>query len=214
MDVAWWAMVTPAAPAKFLQEGRLWASHTRGMERDGLPLRLASAWRVWTLTVVVSAGIAASVFVRAVRRPSLRTYEVAGSIASGPIDVERRAIGPVVPVELERRWLALGGLASPDAIDEALGGPVPAWEPFLYTRDAQPRLAVAGEVYASNGPQPIHELVRDRDGGIWHIRRTPVAPHPVSARRLPVTYSRDIYVLPTGSAFRGELDADLRPVTR
>jgi hypothetical protein len=102
------------------------------------------------------------------------------------ICIERVARPAIVePVQLERRWL--------------VGDDTPAaWEPFLYTLDAQPRIAVASEPHPSN-EFPAYDFGRDEYGGIWLVQRT-VGRKP-STGAAPLT--RDIFLLPAGASFRG-----------
>lgn len=107
------------------------------------------------------------------------------------------AAAPLETITLERRWI--GDFATPGEVDAALGdAPVAAWEPFLYRFDAQPRLAIASEIYAST-TSPTHAFGKDEYDGIWLVRM----PDADGIRKRPVTYTRDVYLLPTGTSFRG-----------
>jgi hypothetical protein len=102
-------------------------------------------------------------------------------------------------VELERRWL-VGQYPSPAAVDEALGTTIPAWQQFTYVFDSQPRQAIAGPIYPSHERRTV-EFGTDEYGGIWLARETTLVARVRTAD--PVTYTRDIYLMPVGSSFRG-----------
>lgn len=102
------------------------------------------------------------------------------------------------PITLERRWL-VGSFASPAEVDAALGKTIPAWEPFTYMFDSQPRQAIASEIYSTNTVVE-HQFGRDAYDGIWLVDTT--------QKRSKITvglvaFTRDIYLLPVGSAYRG-----------
>jgi hypothetical protein len=110
-------------------------------------------------------------------------------------------IAPVAAYEsisLERRWL-VGSFASPAEVDAALGTTIAPWEPFTYMFDSQPRQAIASEIYPEHAPT-VHEFGTDEYGGIWLVGKR--AGTSVRADNA-VTYTRDIYLLPAGSSFRG-----------
>ncbi len=114
---------------------------------------------------------------------------------AAPVDPVSSALEPIV---LEHRWL-IGTFASAAEVDAALGTTIEPWQPFTYMFDSQPRAAIAGDIYPSNEWRE-HEFGRDEHGGIWLVRN---ATHPMRARFNTVTYTRDIYLLPIGSSFRG-----------
>lgn len=101
-------------------------------------------------------------------------------------------------ISLERRWL-VGSFASPAEVDAALGTTIPAWEPFTYMFDSQPRAAIASDIYETTTVVE-HQFGRDEYGGIWLVDTTRKP-----ARRTvgPVAFTRDIYLLPVGSSYRG-----------
>lgn len=105
---------------------------------------------------------------------------------------------PLDAIELEHRWL-VGQFASPAEVDAALGTSIPSWTQFTYVFDSQPRQAIASPIYASSS-RVEHVFGRDGFGGIW-------LDHTVAMKVLKVTgdvtYTRDIYLLPVGSSFRG-----------
>jgi hypothetical protein len=107
-------------------------------------------------------------------------------------------VSALEPITLEHRWL-VGSFASPAEVDAALGTTIAAWEPFTYMFDSQPRMAVASEIYPTTA---LHEPVfgRDEYGGIW---LTSNATQPRRTRDAVVMYTRDIYLMPAGSSFRG-----------
>jgi hypothetical protein len=112
------------------------------------------------------------------------------------------AISSLAPIALERRWLR-GPMISMAEVDAALGEDVEAWQEFLYTHDAAARFAIATEVYSSASAIPMPEFFVDRDGGIWALDRDATPLH--LSPRAELLYTRDIYLLPTGSHFRGVL---------
>lgn len=95
----------------------------------------------------------------------------------------------LVAIELERRFTDL---------DEA----VVAWEPFIYTRDAAARPAVASDVYVPTDARPRYEMMQDEYGGVWAVIDGNV-PGIAAGEARP---TRDIWLLPHGAAFRGVLD--------
>lgn len=111
---------------------------------------------------------------------------------------DERPANRTEPITLERRWL-VGTFASPAEVDAALGATIPAWEPFTYVFDSQPRQAIASEIYAINTVVE-HEFGRDSYGGIWLVATT--QKH-VRSNIGPFAFTRDIYLLPVGSSFRG-----------
>jgi len=66
--------------------------------------------------------------------------------------------------------------------------------------DWQRGKAIASPIYASTA-RVDHVFGRDSYGGVW-LDHTVAAPESVSARG-DVRYTRDIYLLPVGSSFRG-----------
>jgi hypothetical protein len=108
----------------------------------------------------------------------------------------------LAPIALERRWLR-GPMVSVAEVNAALGVDVEAWQEFLYTHDASARFAIATEVYSSASSIPMPAFFVDRDGGIWALDEAASASH--LALRAEILYTRDIYLLPTGSHFRGIL---------
>jgi hypothetical protein len=102
------------------------------------------------------------------------------------------------PITLEHRWL-VGSFASPAEVDAALGTTIEPWQTFTYVFDSQPRLAIASEIYPVNAPTE-HEFRSDEYNGIWLVQKRAGKALRAGAR---VTYTRDIYLLPAGSNFRG-----------
>lgn len=122
------------------------------------------------------------------------------------------------PVTLEPRFVGgPQGFASRAALDAELGEPVEAWQQFLYTRDAQPRPAVASDVVRVSA-ETTHEFVKDGFGGVWRVRRqvTPTRTHVLSSEGCDASsglafrpgehVTRNVWLLPLGSHFRGDVE--------
>jgi hypothetical protein len=103
------------------------------------------------------------------------------------------------PIAAERRMLAGEG-RMPAEVDAELGYAVAAWTHFTYLVDARPRAAVVSELYEVSAVRREIELVRDEHDGIW-ARHT----GHVEARLHRSGYTRDIWLLPAGTTFRGLL---------
>lgn len=109
-----------------------------------------------------------------------------------------RAAKRLEPITLERRWL-VGSFASPAEVDAALGKTIAAWEPFTYMFDSQPRTAIASAIYPTS-TLVEHAFGRDTHGGIWLVDTTQKQARTTVG---PVGFTRDIYLLPVGSSYRG-----------
>jgi hypothetical protein len=112
--------------------------------------------------------------------------------------IEAVAVPVFEPITLEHRWL-VGSFASPAEVDAALGTTIEPWQTFTYLFDSQPRQAIASEIYPVNAPT-VHAFGMDEYGGIWLETKRAGSPLLSDA---PVKYTRDIYLLPVGSNFRG-----------
>ena len=111
----------------------------------------------------------------------------------------------LTPVELEPRFVAgVSGLETPADVDLAIGGPVPAWEQFTYTRDAHARPAVASPHFRGGDIEPMPEFVSDGYGAVWLVIRA--VPRAAAYAPANTGWSRKVYVLPLGSVFRGAVD--------
>ena len=106
------------------------------------------------------------------------------------------------------------------AAEKAVGKGVAAWKQFAYKN----RQAIAGDVYRSDGwkdgTKP--ELVKDDKGDIWRVERKPTAKtmKTVSVKACswgcwgfaghgmnrPMSFTRDVWLLPPKASFRGSLD--------
>lgn len=115
------------------------------------------------------------------------------------------AIKGLTPVELEPRFIAgVAGLETPADVDLAIGGPVPAWEQFTYTRDAHARPAIASPPFRGGDVEPMPEFVSDGYGGVWLVIRT--VPRAAVLAPANTGWSRKVFVLPLGSVFRGRVE--------
>lgn len=163
--------------------------------------RGALARFVWLAAAVLALQLVEQAAMRAANPAPSRARSFVGHCRDLPVrqaPAPAPAEAPLETVTLERRWI--GDFASSAEVDAALGTePVVAWEPFLYLHDAQPRLAVASEIYAST-TSPTYAFGKDEYDGIWLVRGPDGKG--LTAKR-PVTYTRDVYLLPTGTSFRG-----------
>jgi hypothetical protein len=126
----------------------------------------------------------------------LPTYEPVHCIEAAQ-PAEPPVVADLEVITLEHRWL-VGSFASPAEVDAALGTTIAAWEPFTYMFDSQPRQAIASDIYPSTALRdPV--FGRDEYGGIWLLRNETRAARATNI----LTYTRDIYLLPVGSSFRG-----------
>jgi hypothetical protein len=113
-------------------------------------------------------------------------------------DTSEQMPSPLDAIELEHRWL-VGQFASPAEVDAALGAQIAPWTQFTYVFDSQPRQAIASPIYASTS-RVEHVFGRDGYDGVWLDHTVELRATKVSG---DVTYTRDIYLLPVGSSFRG-----------
>ena len=153
------------------------------------------------LTVLVVAGVAASALV--VNR-SRGVATVASPVAEPDETLFSLALAAkgLTPVELEPRFIAgVGGVATTAEVDALVGAKVAPWEPFMYAGDAQVRLAVASPLYRGGDVEPTPDFVSDGYGGVWRVERS--VPRAAVLTHASALWSRKIWLLPLGSAFRG-----------
>jgi hypothetical protein len=168
------------------------------MDRLAPPVR-----RLLLAAAITTATLAAAVPGSAVRP----TREFAPHAALGTtlghdvgcVEPAVAAPGTLEPIAAERRMLVREGL-TPAEVDAELGYALAAWTHFIYLGDAQPRAAVASELYQASDARREIELVRDEYDGIW-ARHTGGVAAPLQRSG----YTRDIWLLPAGTTFRGLL---------
>lgn len=108
-------------------------------------------------------------------------------------------------IELEPRFIAgVAGVATPAEVDVLVGASVAPWESFLYSRDAAVRQAVASPIYRGGDVEPMPEFVTDGYGGVWRVQRS--VPRRAVLTHAAAQWSRKIWLLPLGSAFRGAVE--------
>jgi hypothetical protein len=114
------------------------------------------------------------------------------------------------------------GLKTPEDVDKELGQAVKDWEVIPYTFQGTPRSALVGELqqYSMWAPLPV-ELAIDARGNVWRVTRQPrvrtIARYKANACQWgcfgspppgaapPETYWRDLWFLPAGARYRGEI---------
>jgi len=106
-------------------------------------------------------------------------------------------------IDLEPRYAARSGFPTQAELHAAIGEEVDPWQQFLYTRDATVRQAIASNIYKSGDPEPSPEFATDGKGGVWRIVRT--SPLPVVAAPAGIGWSRKVWLLPSGTSYRGDL---------
>jgi hypothetical protein len=172
------------------------------MDRLAPPVR-----RLLLAAAISTATLAAAVPGSAVRTtPDLAPHPPLGTTLGHDVGcveptqaIDTHVLAPrLTPIDAERRLLVGAGL-TPAEVDAELGHAVAAWTQFLYLGDAQPRAAVASDLYQASKPRREIELVRDEYDGIW-------ARHTGRIEELRQSgYTRDIWLLPAGTTFRGLL---------
>lgn len=106
-------------------------------------------------------------------------------------------------IQLEPRFpTGIGGLDSEADVHGAVGEAVDAWQPFTYTRDASARTAVASPLYRGGQEEPQPEFVSDGQG-VWRVIRD--IPHPAAIAPEGLKWSRKVWLLPSGSSYRGDV---------
>jgi hypothetical protein len=106
-------------------------------------------------------------------------------------------------IDLEPRYPAMGGVETQAELHAVIGEAVEPWQPFMYTRDATVRPAVASNIYKGGEPEPYPEFATDGNGGVWRIVRE--EPLPVVAAPTGTGWTRKVWLLPAGTSFRGDL---------
>jgi len=121
-------------------------------------------------------------------------------------------------VSLERRSTAQRERL--DDVDKELGHAAIPWKQFTFETAGAHLSAVVGEVHRYDTGAEPPEFVADAHDGVWRVIRAPRF-HPVRSLRVtacawgcwgsvpsgvepPQTLSRDIWILPPGSTYRGE----------
>jgi hypothetical protein len=183
--------------------------------------------------VVVIAGVAGVMVVqrhpvpsRGIPRMELVEKQAAfGAAEQTAYDLALAAKG-LHRIDLEPRPLGgMTGFETTEEVDAALGAtqPVVPWQPFIYTRDAQARMAIASPVVELGDTTSLAEFVTDGHGGIWRTQRTLV---PTTTTQITVDdcegpirggmepprarLDRHVWLLPLGSGFRGDLLVEVR----
>lgn len=106
-------------------------------------------------------------------------------------------------IDLEPRYVSRSGFETQPELHAAIGEEVDPWQQFLYTRDATVRQAIASNIYKSGDPEPSPEFATDGKGGVWRIVRT--EPLPVVTTPTGIGWSRKVWLLPSGTSYRGDL---------
>jgi hypothetical protein len=106
-------------------------------------------------------------------------------------------------IDLEPRYAARSGFETQAELHAAIGEAVEPWQQFMYTRDATIRPAIASNIYKSGEPEPAPEFATDGNGGVWRIVRA--EPLPVAAAPAGIGWTRKVWLLPTGTSYRGDL---------
>ncbi|MBL0216852.1 MAG: hypothetical protein IPQ07_23605 [Myxococcales bacterium] len=127
---------------------------------------------------------------------------------------------------LRRIDLARDGTRSPPGEDspEQPLEPLVAWAPFTDRVDGRTVTAIASDVYLSDRGHALVEFVTDGNGGLWRVKRSPHSriitsvsveacswgcwggpSSPVPMRSVP---TQDVWVVPAGATFRGEIEIE------
>jgi hypothetical protein len=107
-------------------------------------------------------------------------------------------------VVLEPRFpTGLSGLETEAEVHAAVGESVEPWQAFTYIGDASARQAVASPLYRGGQEDPQPQFVTDGNGGVWRV--VPDVPRKAVIAPEALKWSRKVWLLPSGSTFRGDL---------
>ena len=176
---------------------------------------------------LVAAGIA---IVIGARRSGGMTAPVAGTLSCEQIEPDHLAAERATE-DAYRDALAANSVAAiaplrresitmPEATDHSATEKVAAWTPFADEANGRPRTLIAGELRRPSAT--VDELVEDAHGNVWRaerhakfrtIRTVSVDAcswgcwgGPPSGMPQPETFERDVWVLPDGDTYRGDLE--------